>query len=758
MRLKVLSCGLVGHACMAAWPLAVLAQQPAPTDSAPTVSELTANEIIVTARRRDETLQTTPVAVTALQPSMLEAKATMNIGDLQGAAPNVLITQQPTGASTANIAIRGIAFADVEKSFDPAVGVNVDGVYIGTSTGQFLDFFDIESIEILRGPQGTLFGRNTIAGVINIRRTRPTGEWGAKLEASYGSYDTIGLRGVLNIPLVEDVLAVKLFEFHQQTDGYMRDAFTRERLGRNNSENFGATFLLTPTDNFEAILTLEEQDQRFDSYFGSLMQTGDVFCSFVPAEACNRNKTDDIYEVFRAIDSRGKYRAKAATLEMSLDTDPLRFDSVSSYRESKERQIFDLGEPGLYIADRDQKYHQFSQEFRASGQLTDTFDFVSGLYYFVSKYRLYQETTVFGAFAGAQDTRGKSESYAAFLDMNWEFAPQLRLSGGGRFTHDKKAYRNPFLYSGAAKESWSKFTPKVTLDYRPNDDMMVYGTWSRGYRSGGFNGRGLTVYSASTPYDPETVDSYELGLKSTFLDRAVSLNIAGFYTDYKDIQQSSTITLAGGQGNETIVTNAAGAKIKGIEADLTVQPIDDLTFRASVGYTDASFRGFLVEQPVTLADASIITRVFDFSKVNPIFAPKWTLSLNGEYVVRLEGETTLTFTAGYRYLSPYDQQIAPDPSLYPGLLADPNGTSVVPVPRNDPRVRSDPQNLLDLSVSLAFPVGNGKSRGRLTGFVRNVLDDRGPSFAFTVATFPPLWAYATPREPRVFGVQLGFEY
>ena len=171
----------------------------------------------------------------------------MNITELQGAAPSVLITTQSTGAATANISIRGIAFADVEKSFDPAVGVNVDGVYIGTSTGQLLDFFDIASIEILRGPQGTLFGRNTIAGVINIRRTRPTGEWGGKFEASWGSYNEIGLRGVLNVPVVKDVLAAKLFEFHQQSDGYYKDAFSDQHLGRSNQENFGAAFLLTPT-------------------------------------------------------------------------------------------------------------------------------------------------------------------------------------------------------------------------------------------------------------------------------------------------------------------------------------------------------------------------------------------------------------------------------------------------------------------------------------------------------------------------------
>ena len=223
-------------------------------------------EIIVSARRRNETVQTTPLAVTAIAPSQLEAMASVKISDLQGQAPNVLITTQSTGAATANISIRGIAFADVDKSFDPAVGVNVDGVYIGTSTGQLLDFFDISSIEILRGPQGTLFGRNTIGGVINIRRTRPTGEFGGKFEAAYGSFNALGLRGVLNLPVARDLLAVKLFEFHQEDDGFYRQATTRKRLGRSNSENFGASVLLTPSPAFDALLTLEQQNQKFVTF------------------------------------------------------------------------------------------------------------------------------------------------------------------------------------------------------------------------------------------------------------------------------------------------------------------------------------------------------------------------------------------------------------------------------------------------------------------------------------------------------------
>ena len=706
-------------------------------------------EIIVSARRRNESIQTTPVAVTAISPAQLENKASLNITELQGAAPSVLITTQSTGAAAANISIRGIAFADVDKSFDPAVGVNVDGVYIGTSTGQLLDFFDIASIEILRGPQGTLFGRNTIAGVINIRRTRPTGEWGGKFEASWGDYNQIALRGVLNVPIVKDVFAAKLFEFHQQTSGFYRDAFTGHHLGRSNQENFGGAFLLTPSSKFDALLTLEQQDQDFQPYQGSLTQPGDVFCNFQPAGACGRNNTTDVYTVFPAAGYpyNGRYKARAATLEANWDLDFTKLTSVTSYRHSREYQREDFGTSGLYDAARFQTYHQFSQELRASGNLFRGFDYVVGGYYFESQYHLVQNTNVFGAFAGTQDTVGKSRSEAVFADLNWEFLPHFRLSGGGRYTHDHKENSLTSPVDAAASYGQGKFTPRVTLDWRPTSDYMLYASWSKGYRSGGFSGRGLTVQSATTPYQAETVTVYEVGAKSEFFDRKVALNLAAYYTDYRNIQQSTTVTSNTGIGNETLVVNAAGAKIKGVEGDLTARPLENLTLRASAGYTDSHFKNFLVDQPVFG-----VVRTFDLSAVNLIYAPKLTSSFNADYKIPLGERTSLNLSAGYRFITRYDQQIAADPAT-PIPAA---GTIVVA--RNDPRLRSDRQNLVDASVSLVFPMGQGKAKGRVSVFGRNLLDDRGTATAFTVAAYPTLWGFSAAREPRIIGASFGFEF
>jgi len=732
-----------------------VAQETAAHGAAATGQVAGLEEVIVSARRRNESIQDAPIAMTSIAPSQLEGAAALTIGALQGAAPNVVITMGPTGAAAANISIRGIAFADIEKSFDPSVGVNVDGVYIGTSTGQMLDFFDMESIEVLRGPQGTLFGRNTIAGVINVRRTRPTGEWGGKFEVSAGDFGTRGARAVLNVPIMPGVLSAKIFEMHQQSDGYYRTLDTGKPRGDYKGDNFGASFLLTPNETFDALLTLEKQQQRFDPMTGPLSQAGDVFCPFV---ICGGNNTTDIYTVSPGGKQFGEYSAPAATLEMNLDTGAVKYTSVTSYRESTEDQQQDYSTSGVYLAHRKQKYDQFSQEFRGAGKIGDRFDYVAGLYYFDSQYTLDQSTLIFGGPAPSQHTVGTSQSYAAFVDLNWEIMDRVRLSGGGRWTHDEKSMDTTVGADayGKATDSWNKFTPKVGLDYRPTDAIMIYGSWSQGYRSGGFNGRGLTPFSAKTPYNPETVDAFELGLKSEFLDNRASLNLAAFYTKYKDIQQSTTIAQAGGTGNETIVTNAASAKIQGIEADLTWRVTEGLTLRSAFGYTDAKFEGFLTRQPVAGIAFPVI---FDFSDVNLIYAPKTTFSVNAEYALPLAmGSIDGEFKAnvGFRSLSPYDQQIAADVATpLPDVITP---TTVVQVPRNDPRLRSDQQSLLDASLSYLLNVGGDKGKARVTVFGRNLLDDRGTNTAFTVAAWPVLWSFAGAREPRTYGVQLGYEF
>lgn len=704
-------------------------------------------EIIVTARRRSETLQETPLAVTAITPAQLESKATMNIGDLMGSAPSVLISQQNSGGAAANVSIRGLSFADVEKSFDPTVAIVVDGVFIGTSTGAYLDFFDIDSIEVLRGPQGTLFGRNTIGGVINIRRSRPTGENGGKVELSYGKFNTWATRAILNANVVPDKLAAKIFYFHNESDGYYRHGVTGERRGGNNNDNFGASFLFTPTDNFEALLTLEKQVQNFDVVNSAISQTGELNCTLAPAIECDRNTRGDLYTVFSE-PGHSNYKSPAVTLEMNLDTDGIDITSVTGYRTSDEAQTqdFDSSTADFYYTNRIQDYWQFSQELRGAGNLTDNFDYVIGGFYYESKFNLFQATRLFGAMNAAADqyNTGRAKSYALFGDFNWKLGDQWRLSGGGRWTRDEKQQVNrvgPAQYPHASY-SGSKFTPKVVLDYRPDGDNMIYASWSRGYRSGGFSSRGQTLVSSTTPFGPETVDSYEAGLKSSMLDNRLQFNLAAYYSDYSDLQQNTTIPTTVGTGNETIVSNVGSATIKGIELDVTARVSHDLKVTGSMGVQDSGFKGFITAAPN--AAGQLVN--FDYSAVRMIYSPDVTASVALDYTVPLDAGD-LVFNLGYRYIDAYDQQISLGPTQ-----VDP-ATGDVTVLANDPRVRSDKQNLVDASATMNFDLGD--TRAKLTLYGRNLLDDRGPTAAFTVAG---LFSFASAREPRTYGVQFGVEF
>ncbi len=716
--------------------------------------EANSGEIIVTARRREEALQDTPVAITAINAAMLEGKATTNIGDLMGAAPNLLITQQNSGAQAANLSIRGLTYADIEKSQEPTVGVVVDGVFIGTNTGQLLDFFDIEQIEVLRGPQGTLFGRNTIGGVINIRRTRPTKEFGGRVEGTYSKFGTFATRAVVNVGDGAN-FGAKAFYFHSQSDGFYRNGVTGKRAGGSNNENFGASFLYAPEGSgFDALLTLEKQQQQFEPVNSNITKTGELFCGFIPAVECNRNTTSDLYTVFNS-PAISRYSAPSGTFEMNYDFGSAKLTAITGYRKSKEFQTqdFDASSTDLYYTLRRQNYRQWSQEVRLAGEFSDNFDYVVGAYYFNSRYNLNQHTRLFAfntaldplvADANSQIASGGTKSFALFGDFNASLSDQIRVSFGGRYTQDKKRLTNGFATTGLVGQgsgSFKKFTPKLGIDYRPNEDTMIYASWSRGHRSGGFSLRAATAATASTPFTPEVVDSFEVGTKLDLADRKIQLNIAAFVSKYKDLQQNTTIP-GGPTGNQTITSNVGSATIKGIEVDFAARASEGLRFTGSLGILDSKFKNFIVGN---VAPSGAILP-FDYSANNPIYSPKLTASLGADYTVPTSfGEVIANI--GYRYIGRYDQQI----SL--GALTGNLTTGPIIVNGNDPRVRSDKQGLLDASLTTKFKMSDVDAY--VTIFARNLADDRGTTAAFTVAG---LWSFASAREPRTFGATLGVKF
>ena len=712
----------------------------------------TVEEVIVTARRREESVHDTPVAVTSVAVAALEAKNAVNLGDLQGQVPNLLITQQNSGAAAANLSMRGLTFADIEKSFDPTVAVVLDGVFLGTSTGQYLDFFDIADLEVLRGPQGTLFGRNTIGGVINITRTRPTGELGGKLEVSYGRFGTVAARGVFNMPVTESV-AAKLFYFDSRTTGFYRNGVTGKDVGGNHNQNFGAAILFDPKDTgFDALLTLEKQIQHFDLVNSNLTLSTEAFGGLEQPIALNRNTSNDLYTVFNSPAS-GIYRAPAATLQMNYAPGGVKLTSITGYRKSDEDQgqDFDAASmallPGLeflaplYFAHRIQTFHQFSEELRASGNILASMDYVVGAYYYDSAYTLTQYTNITGTgFGRPQVVSGTARSIAGFADFDWQFYDKWRLNFGGRYTHDRKSLDNFYPdFLGAPSASFGKFTPKVGIDWRPTSDYMLYASWSRGERSGGFSNRAATVDSTNTPFQPETVDSTEVGVKTKFFDNRLSLDLALFDAKYKNMQQNTTIP-GGATGNQTIVTNVGSAVIRGVELEISARPTQELTLSGALGTLSSHFNGF-----ITVAPVNGVLTPYDYSQNNLIYNPSVTLSLGANYRVPVSwGDVRANL--GYRHIASYDQQI----SIGPTTVA-PDGTIIVH--GNDPRVRSAPQDLVDASLTTSFDIA--KARAHLTLYGRNLTNDLGPTAAFTVAG---LFSFASAREPRTYGVTVGLDF
>jgi len=716
-------------------------------------------DIIVSARRRAESIQDAPVAVTAISPTELANAAAPDIRDLAGRTPNLVIDSVSAGPSAAAISIRGISFEDIEKSFDPAVGVLIDGVYIGTNTGQLLDFFDFESIEVLRGPQGTLFGRNTTAGVINIQRTKPTGELGVRAKVTVGDYGRRELRTVVNFPKIADILSVKAFWLHTQGDDFYNNVTLGEDYGGRRYDNYGATARIEAGD-LEIVATYDRVNERTEIDTGSTSATGsDLIClripvapgifvrpTGIPNEQCDRNTKDDLYTSFSNVPGVARNKGDNVTIGADYELGGLTVSSVTAWRTSKEsvRQDFDSSSLNFFDTFRDQTYRQFTQELRVAGQATDKIDFVAGAYYFNSRYTL-DQSTFFGPFlqavAGLPARGGNivdhySKSTALFADVQWQLTEQLRLSVGGRYTWDQKEMSNDVFKTGipaliaTPKADWSKFTPRASIDYSFGElsNNLVYASFAQGYRAGGLNGRAQTLSSANTPYNPETVDSYEVGFKTQFWEDRVTFNVAAFITKFNDKQEEVVIAAPPPAGQETVVQNAAKATIKGLEAEFRARVAEGLTLNGSLGILDASYDSFntLVNGVVT-----------DISNRELRRAPDLSGSIGADYVVPI-GSGELALATSFRHVA----------KLQTTIVGAQNNPTI-----NDPRGLAQARNLLDASAAYTFDLGGAQLRAAIFG--RNLTDDRGLSSTLPVGG---LFTFSAARPPRTWGVELGIEF
>ncbi len=740
-----------GHLCVAAGIVAVIGLMTPTMVVAQDANAI--EEITVTARKRVENLQDVAMSVSAMGQQEIEANFATDLRDLVYISPNTLLddtNQGPGGVAAAYI--RGIGVSEVEKNFDPAVGVVVDGIFRGTMTGSITRAIDLERAEVLRGPQGTLFGRNTIGGVINLQRSKPTMNLGGKVRAGYGDYERAVLDGIVNFGN-GDTFGVKLSgAYHEQGEGFYTNLNTGRKDGQYEYTAGGVNLLWAPTDGLELEWTslIERTDQDSNQLLNN-GQPGQIFCDGfgwcapdtktpVSGDRLAVLQTYDGYTwPFGEADSPdfdhnglspydSTFDADSHQLEVRWDiNDDYRIDYIGGYWETEETVITDWDGVTdlLFHTDRPADYEQLTNELRLTYDAGGRLAYTVGAYAWDSEYEIRLLSWIAGGpglfLELPQTTNQDSESYALFFEGDYRFGERWTITLGGRWTEDEKTSQQAGVVNTSAKADWSEFTPKAALKFQINDASMVYGLYSRGYRAGGFNGRVDGIDNATIPYDPETVDNFELGYRSEWLERRLIFNATAFYMDYKDkqeeIQQPSATS---GTGQVTRVVNAATATISGAEFELNWLATDGLMIRTNLGLLDAEYDDFIVD--LGTPDNPNPT---DFSSLEFRRAPEITFSLSGDYDWQI-GPGSMLLHAGLRYLDEHEVDFA-----------------------NKPELHNDSQTLVDASATYNLNSWYASVYGR------NLTDEDGYQIGFDVAT---LWSYAATRPPRTWGVEVGFRF
>lgn len=587
-------------------------------------------EIVVTATRNESLASKTPIALTAVGGEALMSAGITNPTTLADQIPNLSIDRNTGGLQ---ITIRGVTSSDLTEKGDPSAAFMSDGIYIARAQAQEVSFFDVQRVEVLRGPQGTLFGRNTTAGLINIITNKPKlGSFSGSLDATYGNFDTQQITGMVNIPVSEGI-AIRAAANYDRRDSYL----------------IAGPGWTAPLDPFKKNLS-GRLSALFDLGDGELLLRGDY--SSIKGSPANVLLTSNFYANFDTpgVDPVYIGNKSARTLrtidvpyagslqrdnntwgilaDLRYDLGPVTVNYLGSYRELKRREkdVAVLG--GLVAAfpfPFKGDYWQNSQELRLSTNGDGPIKAQAGLYYFKEKsgvdanlIGLVSPTPgTFGYIYGFPQDPTISKSWAGFGQVTYNVAETFRLTGGIRYSHDSKSRDGFTVFCGTlacdqpgdvktpniAKRSFSKVTWRVGADFDVNDRTLLYGVVATGYKAGGFNdgceagtNAVCTLPAEALYYEPETLTSYEVGLKTRFLNNAVRLNASVFHYDYKKIQLSQTSTICGGPCNVT--TNAAAAKVDGVELEGVITPARSSMFDFSFAWLNARYADFFPQPGV----------------------------------------------------------------------------------------------------------------------------------------------------------------
>ncbi|WMN59727.1 TonB-dependent receptor [Pseudoalteromonas xiamenensis] len=636
-------------------------------------------KIEVTARKRTESLFETPTAITSISENTIEKANIGNLDDIGKYVPNLNITRYGVGnAAHASVFIRGIGLQDHIITTDPGVGVYVDGVYLGRQMGSNLSLPNIARVEVLRGPQGTLYGRNTLGGAVNVITKQPGDEDIATVQAKVGSRGRLATDLYANTRL-NDELSFSGSLSYKQRDGVgtaINLANPEKEIGEEQEVSGRVAFKWQPTSDFSLTASFdavnnESGQSPYTIEFTAPLDANDPFNGDFPLLTPDMlpSNPDDLATTVAGIESTDfSGWGSAITAEWQLD-DNYTAKFITSYRTSDYTGGLDDDAVALNLSEFPEEggADQYSFELQLNGSF-DNMDFVSGLYYFnedgftksgpfvfspwnTPNGLLNDGTTASFGDYGYFDVNQETDAYAAYVNVSYSLSDALKVGGGLRYSEDKKAANALFPSFPARKYETANFN-EVTWDmnasYQLNNDMNVYAQVQKGYQSGGFPPRPFGGPAQFVSFEETKAINYEVGFKGQVHER-VSMMLAMFVTDYTDLALPFNDPTAGG-GFVTIVENAGESKAQGIELETTVAITDDFSIRSAVGYLDSE---------ITKVDDGVLGIGKGDS---PALTPRWTVMIAPSYFYDLDSGATIAFNANYSYRSDMQGQSVSRPS------------------------------------------------------------------------------------------------
>ena len=690
------------------------------------------DEVVVTALRRRSNMQKVPVAVTVIKPPLIRETRLHGLEDVGTRVPGLTVASFSIGQPT--IHMRGVGSNDDGAALDNSIVMFVDDVYVGRITAISMNFFDLEQIEIMRGPQGTLYGKNAIGGAINVTSKNPTRQLSGEIEGTLGNFNRRDFRGAISGPLFEDKILGRLAFHTRQREGW-QDSLFLPGVKQNDENTWSARgkIVFSLSDHVQLDLNGDYSRDDLEST-GRIPVVGRVPVRLLGPDGLPTGETalpTDIFanlsgSVRHAINSDRGFTDRTLwglSSRISREGDFGRLLSITAYRKTDFAWLEDS--TGLPSSLTDQKvnsnvveqHDQFSQEFRWISPDEDRLKYVLGFYYlFEHTHRI--ENFIFPSGVATTDQDNRTNSFAAFGEATYRLMDRVNFTVGARLTYETKGMDQQNIIGGeqtilrenfvlSNDGNWADFSPNFVLSWQQSADIMWYASLSRGYKSGGFQGAPATVDLASRTIDPESVWNYEVGLKSQWLEDRLRLNLVGFMSDYRDLQVVQFKTIGNFGAFQT--SNAASASLQGLELEFTLKPSEGLEFFGSYAYLDATYGEFNDQSGR------------DFTGNTLRQAPRHSLYL-AFYYERDFYQGRLRFRADYRYQGESFREPDNRVTIQPGL------------------------DLVDASV--AYETSNG--RWEVTLWAKNLMNKQYISHLYILGGND----YALFGPPRTYGLTL----